>query len=129
MALRSSSNALRHSLPGSCSMATSACGLTAAANCSHSWVLAVSMTFKDAARLGEPASHEVAELLLGAQVREERLAHDVAQHDGDGRVLPVEEAELHGAHGYLINQFLGKDTNRRRDQSFLFDWGKASAGE
>ncbi|WP_140986769.1 NADH:flavin oxidoreductase [Asticcacaulis tiandongensis] len=47
-----------------------------------------------------------------------------ARAAGDAKVAGFDAIELHGAHGYLIDEFFWDKTNRREDQ-----WGGASIGE
>jgi 2,4-dienoyl-CoA reductase-like NADH-dependent reductase (Old Yellow Enzyme family) len=60
------------------------------------------------AQVGEPMTHSRIEAVIGAFAEAARLAH----------ALGFDGVELHGAHGYLIDQFFWAQTNRRTDE-----WG------
>jgi 2,4-dienoyl-CoA reductase-like NADH-dependent reductase (Old Yellow Enzyme family) len=63
----------------------------------------------------------------GEPMTEEAIADTVAafgQAAADARRLGFDIVELHGAHGYLLDQFFWDGTNRREDR-----WGGATIGE
>jgi 2,4-dienoyl-CoA reductase-like NADH-dependent reductase (Old Yellow Enzyme family) len=64
---------------------------------------------------------------VGEPMTEEAIADTIgafAKAAGDAKALGFDTFEIHGAHGYLIDQFFWSATNQRADR-----WGGATIGE
>ena len=77
--------------------------------------------------LDSPSGLNAPDETVGEAMSEEAIADTIAafaRAAGDARRLGFDTLELHGAHGYLIDQFLWTGTNRRSDR-----YGGATIGE
>ncbi len=82
---------------------------------------------QDFSRMVSPSGYVVAGEKVGEGMTEDEIwavINAYAEGAGNARALGFDGVEIHGAHGYMIDQFFWHETNRRDDH-----WGGATLGQ